>query len=1652
MANGTYSIRLPNGQLLSNIPSSVTEEDAFGLATNYLKDQATITDEAKTGLKQGLGFIERTVKDTIPEYAARLMGNEEEAARQASQSEERSQKLAEETYSPFQTTSDIRNLSDAFKFASRVGTSGVVSSVPTAAAGLGAAALGAGPLTIGGTAYLASLPMSLTDTSDSFKEAGIKPEEHPKALAATVAFNNLLEFAPETAAIFRTLKKDVQKSILKRVLEGSLKTGAGEAATGGAQEATTTAVTGNINNEDFFTSDNFRNIAEAAIQEGIGGTVSGGILGTLPSVRKTNQDGEPLPNQQVSSEPVPTTSQTVSEPVEEFKEVSPQDQTNKASKEAPVVSGYKPLFAPDRITESKGFDSVTGEGDGRFIAKDKKGNRLGELAYTRIMDEGKPAIRIDQIKVRDKSNTRRIQDTAFSLMDQLHNTYKGARIESTPEVFPYKQAYDNVSRVNQNPDIKGVSTKKLKTPEIKDLKQIPVFTNNLSKMPQSVQTLFNRFPKNVKQQAPLVSSILNRDIDRSLEGKMSYQNPEIYGITTEELKTLDNDKESLSKLVADSLFQGADVQKVQDLPLSDIIGNAYDVYKTAKDQNRTKFESNLKPNVKAVFDKIDNVGNVLKTNLNKAGLKTPRDVYYIPAKFEQQDINNFIKDYTYEQERLENLSAVDRLKAFDDIRKVKLQPGKIGGVLTGALSWFNPVVNAAKNSPYLGHIQDIVTQRRDYGLRLQNKLMHMLEPVLRDYNNRDTFNSLVSILESNRLNNFKGYLDNEGKFVYKDSQGNLRRVSDPRQSQAIKQMQNIFSAILDERVKVDLAHRETQTLLRNTGLGVNPTIEQIRSVLKNQGEKLKSTDRESLEMLERYLTQMRNMKNRDYVPFTRSGTHGITVKSKKEDGRGKNLDVFVTFNMDRKGNPIKDADWVSAQEELKEFKGNPDYEISEPFELTKDSVVNKIANKEMTVDLIDQMVEIMMRNKETIGDEQANSVPMWKAMSKILVDDVLKKGFDNSLKQAQNIRGYRKNWYNILPNTIQGTAYALSNKRYTPMIRYALRQGQNVTPEEKAYAENYVESVLKPDSELFNKLRMLQFNWALGFRPSSALLQLTSFTHMMPAVLTLMTGNPIKSYALLGKSIKESTAFAKLGKEASYDVTPETIEKVGKKYGWSEDKKRDFLRAYQDGYLTQTLPFDEIGATPYDTSTWHGKLNKGAQDVSRLAGWMLRSVEEMSRMSQWLANYDALSDPKNLQRFHEMVKNTDNQYQAFLRRNNTDTPNREYLTINGLNQALALLGKEGRAPFQSTPMQFLLPFTTYPWQMFLNYYRMLFKMGPEGKKAALVASMGIISTAGIWGLPGFMLLKEGLEAALSLVFEEDIDLDREIEELGQEFFKDGDVNPYISAEQARKLTGVLKRGVVSTYGGHFLGVDLNERASFPIIGEQQINSALELLSKGEAPPNAAQGMYGVVGGSIVMAPINAMQKYTESGGSWIEAISELMPLALKDLIQSNVIEPEKGRTIAGTQVLTREDADTLKNRLIGSLGFRSREEGLRLEKALETSMIEKGIDPFKNAYAKSLERYAREVASMSLQEKQNPEAKENLNKALRKYVSFMTSKNVPQNDIITSARLIIRNAQSKAMGAESYDMSDYFKLKQVGKNVREEINNVNKAYKELLEE
>ena len=233
----------------------------------------------------------------------------------------------------------------------------------------------------------------------------------------------------------------------------------------------------------------------------------------------------------------------------------------------------------------------------------------------------------------------------------------------------------------------------------------------------------------------------------------------------------------------------------------------------------------------------------------------------------------------------------------------------------------------------------------------------MYEPISRF--GEDVVNGLGSILEQNRLNNFRGRLDKEGFYLYKDSNGQFRRVLNKDHSQALVQMRGIMDSILDERVNVDLAHRSTQELLRSVGLGVRPSISQIDSIVNNVNLKIDEPTRASLKALSSYLTHMADLKRRDYIPFTRNGDYGISVK-----GSSGKIKAFVTFDMDKNGKPINDGNWKAAQETLAKYEG---MKISEPFQLTKDQLLNKLTNKDMAVDIIDQLIDIMHKSGTKVG-------------------------------------------------------------------------------------------------------------------------------------------------------------------------------------------------------------------------------------------------------------------------------------------------------------------------------------------------------------------------------------------------------------------------------------------------------------------------------------------------------------------------------------------------------------------------------------------------------------------------------------------------------------------------------------------------------------
>ena len=1291
---------------------------------------------------------------------------------------------------------------------------------------------------------------------------------------------------------------------------------------------------------------------------------------------------------------------------------------------------YKYVNKPHAIQHEEGFRSITGEGDGTIRTYDKQGNITGELVYSK--DKNK--VTIDNIDLKQKGQRHR-QDTTYALMDYINKAGIAPVVEASPAFKPYQDAYQTIQR-NQAPKPEVKVTPK-KQPDVTHVKPVPLFSKNvLTRMSSKMQNLFKSLPKDIGTQVAMVDSIIDRGPTFEREIRFAMMSPEALGLTKGDIKVLLDNKDTVVKFISDNFRQGVDSTLLSQQRLEDVIPYAYDAYIEAKQKGTLKFDTSLNSDITAIFDKVfDKVDN-LKNEFTNNGVTKLEDIYYIPTTFEPTSISTLANEYFDSIERTNRLNTFEAQASYDDMIKTGVGAGKVGA-FEGFMKYVSPAVQAAKNSPLVGRIFNIGMARREHMLTLQSKLMGMLKPSIIKYEKTpEVFDAMVGVIESNRLNGFKGFIDDQGYFNYVNRDGKRARVMDKEKSQEIDNIRNIFEAIRRERVEVMFAHRDTQELLRGVGLPYSPTITQINSVLKNNGQKLTASQVKNLESLKSFLEVQAQLQSRDYVPFTRSGTHGVTFKRKTADGKKETV-AFSVYEKDSKGRPIMDTRWQEYQNMVKKYAGEEGIEVSQEFELTKDALIGQITNKEMTIDIIEQLVDIMSKGVKSSEQEAANTMPAWKALGEILVDDVMKKGFNAALKEAKNIDGYRRNWFNVVPVYLQGASFALSNQRFAPLIRYALRASQtsDATPTEKEYAKKYGESLLNVEPELMNNLRNIQFNFALGFNISSAMIQLTSFTTLMPGVLTTMTNSPMRAYRHLAKATNDASSFFRLTKDGFYDLSPENVRTQGKKLGWTEDKINYVIRLGQQGYLTQTLSIEEIGSDIHDTSTFAGRLAKQRDNITRYAGAGLRLTEELSRMSQAIAMYDALDNPVNLNRFHNIIYKDSAAYRDYLKTNpNIVGADREYLLKNGMNLALALFGKEGRAPFQNTYFQFVFPFATYPWQAFLNYYRLMKSMGPEGRKGAMVASVGIVTGAGLIGLPGVFLLKEMLELVLSQVFEEDVDLDKEALLWMNE---QKDVNPW-----TYNTAQYLYRGGISS----FTNTDLNERLQFQTPADVHLSNLMEFIRTGKWPSNALESSTGVIGGSVILAPVNALEKYRESGGSLLQTINVMMPVAIRNLISSNFIEPEQGKSILGTQVLTQPEAAAPTARIGGSLGFKSANEGLNEEQARAQFQAQKAFDVFKTTYARRLQRFYKEM-----ERNNTPEATERFNKARDAYIDFMVRKGYDATSIRSSLLNLVKEAQTDVLSEQDKELNRLLLIKGSPKVAREEIEKLVRSQIEEVE-
>lgn len=204
---------------------------------------------------------------------------------------------------------NVKGVGDAFTWAGEALGSAAASSLPSAVLGGVGAAAGALTPIPGGTAAGAllgatagSYPLNYADVYGDLKKEGMSPEAANKWAAAAAVPITALDVGSMGFLVSRfggaaEAKREIARSVARRIAIEAIKTGGAEASTETMQQIIQDATTSLATGKEFLTSET----AKKAVESGAVGALFGGTMGGVAGVRPRSEAAKPAPPSEESA-------------------------------------------------------------------------------------------------------------------------------------------------------------------------------------------------------------------------------------------------------------------------------------------------------------------------------------------------------------------------------------------------------------------------------------------------------------------------------------------------------------------------------------------------------------------------------------------------------------------------------------------------------------------------------------------------------------------------------------------------------------------------------------------------------------------------------------------------------------------------------------------------------------------------------------------------------------------------------------------------------------------------------------------------------------------------------------------------------------------------------------------------------------------------------------------------------------------------------------------------------------------------------------------------------------------------------------------------------------------------------------------------------
>lgn len=681
-----------------------------------------------------------------------------------------------------------------------------------------------------------------------------------------------------------------------------------------------------------------------------------------------------------------------------------------------------------------------------------------------------------------------------------------------------------------------------------------------------------------------------------------------------------------------------------------------------------------------------------------------------------------------------------------------------------------------------------------------------------------------------------------------------------------------------------------------------------------------------------------------YVPEMRFGNFAISVKN---PNTGELIGMYTLESPGVDPRKSRNKQLRKRAEDLEKFvkdkyKNTP-YTVSPLYELTYNAIGKHIkgdqSDANLLASLIAQRTMGLLRDKGVADPSLSSEQLAEDAMTYVRTNGMTKhllrsRHVDGASEDAQRVRNA------FFSSMSQAGAFAtysdlvnLSRAAYTKDSGSATAKGRKATRllREMDYAFDPIK-----DAPF---IRSLSYNWALGFNPSTAAMQLVPLMSSVPMNFASV-GLPVKGTVMAMKDSIKYTGFLvtdliQNAKGIVTDTFPDTLnfsdrqlrgafkglftnkldklDKDGLDYLVSAVKEDTFVL---NASLADEAKYDPSAALGRDAS----KFEKGKAElwdaIQTTGSWMMSTTERSARIATYGAAIKLLY--KNQSQIDKALL-TLNKEPGFImhRRFNPQLDDTRAIATYLTQDSFASTAKIARPSYTRGTLGALVsPFYGMPGQLFEHHIAMLGGIrGNAGRVGALMA-LGSLAALGGLGASSFYLTKL-LETVLEILRDEDTPGNLQLKQILVDNFG----GKWLSEKTGwseDKIADVAMGGLPT-----LLGTDLSQRVALQPPFLQYVDQAIKTIWTG-TQANATDFLG--IPGQLFETGANAVSQISQGRLDVFEAVKNLSPTAIKNAIQAGdyAVNREEGvkRTQKGKEIFAYSELSEY-DMFLRLLGFTS---------------------------------------------------------------------------------------------------------------------------------